>query len=131
QRGGVHDPAASADALVGVEIGDMVGLGGHIGQGTEGAGGVELDAALFLIAHAGNAAERFAGFDVLHYFEEGVLALADDHGIDAVGGEGLVGEERRVPPAEDDGQVRIELFHLPGHVHSFANHGPGDQRYGQ
>ena len=71
--------------------------------------------------------ERFAGFQAAHDFEQRFLALAHHHGVDVLGRQGLIREQRGMPAAEDDRHLRIEALHLAGDLHGLADHGSGDQ----
>ncbi len=90
QAGRVHGPPAPADALIGVEIGEMVGLRRKLANGFQRSGRVEDQASVFLIAHALDAAQRLARGDALDDFEHGVFALTFDDNVDVFRGERLI-----------------------------------------
>ena len=127
----VHGPAPAADPLIGVEIGQVIGLRRHLAQGAQRARGVEANPAVLLVADARNAFQRFAGLQAPHDFEQRVLALSHDHGIDVFGRQGLIREQRGMPSAQNDRHLRIEPLDLAGDLHGLADHGAGDQGHRQ
>ena len=106
----------------------MVSLGRHLTQRAQGTARVKGDPAAVLIAHARHALERFPRFYAAYHLEHRVLALPDHDGIDKVGREGLIGQQRRVPAAEDNRQLREESLDLAADFDRFPDHRTGDQR---
>ena len=58
-----------------------------------------------------NAVETGRGLELLHHSAEDPLALADDDGVD-IWGEGVLGAQAHVMPADDDGNVGRDVLHL-------------------
>src|SRR3569833_3631619 len=88
--------------------------------------------ALFiLISSASDAFHRFARADTGNDFEERIHPLAFDDDIDAIGGERLIGQERRMPATEDNRFIRITKLDGPRYPYRLANHRARYQGHGE
>ena len=72
-----------------------------------------------------NPVAAFSRAERIEQVQERGFALSSHHEVDEVFGEGLVGEQRRVPSSEDYGQFRTRLLREFCNFNRTPNHGSG------
>ena len=123
----VHCPTASAYALVGVEIREFIRLRRQFIDGSQRTAGIENESAVGFIAHSQNALSDSPAA-IRSTTSSNASSPCPLRRCRCTGRERLVGEQRRMPPAQDDGLIRIELFGVARDLHGLADHRAGDQR---
>ena len=109
----------------------MICLRRHFPQLLQGSGRVKHKPAVFLVADPFDPPKRRAVLQMPDDLEQSVLPLTSYYNVNILGRQGLVRQERGMPPSKDDRKIGIKTLCLTGDLHRFTNHRARDQGHGK